>query len=84
MALWSNHSLLGGAIPIVFAGTLDDASQLAPDIHCFTATKHAWVALPEGVPAFEGDYDAEQVWSAEAKSRVETAMSGRTMMEHEA
>jgi hypothetical protein len=76
VALWSHHSLLGETIPIVFAGTLDDASQLAPDVHCFTATKHAWVALPEGIPAFEGDYDSELVWSAEAKSRVELAFRG--------
>ncbi len=76
VALWSNHSLLGEAVPIVCVGTLDDASQLPPDVHCFTATKHAWIALPDGIPAYEGDYDSELVWSPEARTRLETALRG--------
>jgi len=78
VALWSHHSLFGEAIPIVCVGTLDDASQLSPDVHCFTATKHDWVALPPGVPAFEGDYDAELVWSVEARNPLETALQGKS------
>lgn len=74
VALWSNHSLLGDAIVFVYAGTLDEAERLSPDLHCFTATKHPWVVLPEGVPAFAGNYDEAQVWSAEAQARVAKVM----------
>lgn len=76
--LWSNHSLLGEAIVLVCTGTLDDASQLSPDVHCFTATKHRWIALPQGIPAFEGDYDSEKVWSADARARLEAVFQGET------
>jgi hypothetical protein len=74
--LWSNHSLLGEAIVFVYVGTLDEAGRLAPDVHCFTATKHPWVDLPDGVPAFEDNYDSAMVWSADATRRVEAAMRG--------
>ena len=74
--LWANHSQLGETFALVYVGTLDDAAKLSPDIHCFTTTKHPWIALPAGVPAFEGNYDAEQVWNAEAKARFTTAMQG--------
>lgn len=45
-----------------------------PALHCFTATKHPWVVLTEGVPAFAGNYDEAQVSSAEARARVATVM----------
>jgi hypothetical protein len=74
VALWSNHSQLGDAIVHVCVGTLDEADHLSPDVHCFTATKHPWVTLPDGVPAFAGDYDAAKVWTAEASGRIAAAM----------
>ena len=37
----------------VRGGTLDDPSSIEPDVHIFTRSKLPWVALPEGVPAFE-------------------------------
>jgi hypothetical protein len=76
VALWSNHSKLGDRIVLVAAGTLDEAEAVAPDVHCFTASKHPWVVLPPGVPAFEGDYDAGAVWPQEAQRRVAAAMGG--------
>jgi len=71
VALWSHHSLLGAAVPIVYLGTLDEPRRFSPDVHCFTATKHDWVQLPADVPAFEGDYDSDIVWSEEARQRLE-------------
>jgi hypothetical protein len=73
LALWSNHSKLGDAIVLINVGTLDEAEHLSPDVHCFTATKHPWVTLPNSVPAFEGDYDAAKVWSADATERLAAA-----------
>ena len=76
VALWSHHSLLGPAVPIVYLGTLDEPSRFPPDVHCFTATKYDWIELPAGVPAFEGDYDSSIVWSKEARERLEAAFEG--------
>ncbi|WGF88501.1 GFA family protein [Marinivivus vitaminiproducens] len=76
VSVWSNHALLGEAIAIVMVGTLDEAGRIVPDVHCYTATRHPWVVLPAGVPAYEGDYDHEQVWSAEAKERIGRALAG--------
>ncbi|HEY6031870.1 MAG TPA: GFA family protein, partial [Gaiellaceae bacterium] len=41
----------------VRAGTLDDPSQVAPDVHIYTRSKLDWVALPPSVPSFEAYYD---------------------------
>lgn len=76
VALWSNHAELGDRIAFIAAGTLDAAERIAPDLHCFTASKHPWIALPPGVPAFEASYDADAVWPPEAKRRVAAAIGG--------
>lgn len=75
VAVWSNHSLLGDAfVFFVYDGTLAEAERISPGVHCFTATKHPWVVLPEGVPASECNHDEGQVWSEEARTRVEAIM----------
>lgn len=76
MRLWSNHPELGDRIAFIAAGTLDAAERIAPDVHCFTASKHPWIALPLSVPAFEAGYDADAVWPDAAKDRVAAAMAG--------
>jgi hypothetical protein len=68
--LFGHHPMLGTAIAFVGAGVLDKPGGYAPDVHCFTRTKYDWVVLPEGVPAFEADYDMAAVWSDEAKARL--------------
>ena len=73
--LWSHHSLLGDRIAIVPVGILDEASAFTPDIHCFTATRHPWVVLPEDRPCFAGDFDADAVWPAAAKARIGAALA---------
>jgi hypothetical protein len=37
-----------GAIVFIKAGTLDDASWLAPNMHIWCAEKLPWVGIPEG------------------------------------
>ena len=37
----------------VKAGTLDDTSDLRPDLHIWTRSKQPWVVLSEGTPCFE-------------------------------
>jgi hypothetical protein len=52
-ALWAYHRLYGEAIAFVAVGLLDAGERLPPEAHFFTRSKHPWVQLPPGVPAFE-------------------------------
>jgi hypothetical protein len=57
-------------VAFVRAGTLDEPGSVSPDVHIFTRSKLPWVALPEGVPAFEVYYDMDALWPAESLERV--------------
>jgi hypothetical protein len=57
-------------VRFVRAGTLDDPSRVAPDVHIFTRSKRDWVALPDSVPAYDVYYDPEVVWSPESRARI--------------
>jgi hypothetical protein len=75
VALWSNY---GGAVDVirfVRVGTLDAPAALPPDVHIYTRSKLPWVALPEGVPAFEAYYDSRQLWPAASLERRAAAMA---------
>jgi hypothetical protein len=62
----------------VRAGTLDDPSDIAPDVHIFTRSKVPWVSLPPGTPAFDVFYDDKaMVWSAEGVRRLEAVLPRR-------
>ena len=62
-------------INFVRAGTLDDPSGVAPDVHIFTRSKLSWVTLPDSVPAFEVYYDSKTLWPAESLERLQAAMA---------
>jgi hypothetical protein len=68
VALWSHY---GGRERLAFirVGALDDPSTLRPDAHIYTRTKLPWIALPEGVPAFEAYYDSKSLWPQESLAR---------------
>lgn len=51
--LWSEHREFGRRVKFLRVGTLDEAERVSPDAHFFIRSKHLWVSLPEGVPAFE-------------------------------
>ena len=51
--LWADHPMFGDAIRFVRTGTLDRAEAFAPDAHYFVRSKHPWIALPPGVPAYD-------------------------------
>jgi hypothetical protein len=61
----------------VRAGTLDDPSEVEPDVHIYTRSKLPWLALPEGVPAFDVYYDSKQLWPAESLQRLATVRPAR-------
>jgi hypothetical protein len=48
---------------MIIGGTLDDAAILQPNAHIYTATKQAWVTIPENVIAAEGEPDWREVFS---------------------
>lgn len=75
-ALWGHHQMFGEAFRFVHVGTLDAGEALAPDAHFFTRSKHPWVMLPDGVPAFETlpTQDDPPLWGTEAKARLDAAM----------
>jgi hypothetical protein len=74
VALWSNY---GGAVDLlrfVRVGTLDTPAALPPDVHIYTRSKLPWVALPEGVPAYEAYYDSSRLWPAASLERRAAAI----------
>ena len=65
------YSLYGRpVVAFVRAGTLDEPGSVSPDVHIFTRSKLPWVALPDGVPAFEVYYDMDALWPADSLERV--------------
>ncbi len=51
--LFAEHPAFGDAVWFVRVGTLDRGESLRPDAHYFVRSKHPWVAIPDGVPAWE-------------------------------
>jgi hypothetical protein len=68
VALYSEYT--SPRVRFVRAGTLDEPSAVAPDVHIFTRSKLPWVVLPDDVPAFDVYYDTEKLWPAESLKRV--------------
>jgi hypothetical protein len=58
-------------VRFVRGGTLDDPTEVAPDVHIYTRSKAGWVTVPEGTPAFEAYYDHKRLWPAESLRRLE-------------
>jgi len=71
-AVWSDYGHRPG-LRFLRVGTLDDPTAVAPDVHIFTRSKQPWVALPEGVPAFEVFYDRKTLYPAETFERFRAA-----------
>ncbi|TKA71163.1 hypothetical protein B0A49_05192 [Cryomyces minteri] len=72
VAIWSNYSR--GPLRCVRVGTLDQPDCCPPNVHIFTASKQAWVVLPEGALAVEGNYERKDVWSKESLERNEALL----------
>ena len=73
VAIFSQYT--GPQIRFVRAGTLDDPTAVAPDVHIFTRSKLPWVTLPDSVPAFEVYYDTKTLWPAASLERLEALMA---------
>lgn len=66
--LWGYHPMFGDRAVFVKAGVLADPP--APQAHCFTSTKQAWVTLSGDAPVYAENYDFEGVLSAESRARA--------------
>jgi hypothetical protein len=73
IAVFSQYS--SPRVRFVRAGTLDDPSAVAPDVHIFTRSKLPWVTLPDSVPAFDVYYDLKKLWPAASLERLEALMA---------
>ena len=51
--LWAEHPDFGQRVKFLRVGTLDEAERISPDAHFFVRSKHPWVNVPDGIPAFE-------------------------------
>lgn len=71
VAVFSHYAYgpIGDDVRFVRVGTLDDPSRTPPDLHIFTSTKVAWLALPEGAPAVAEFYKASERWPAASLER---------------
>jgi hypothetical protein len=62
-------------VRFVRAGTLDEPSDVTPDVHIFTKSKVDWVRLPDSVPAVEIYYDRHELWPANSLMRLEAVFA---------
>ena len=75
--LWSRYRRAPGDCLFVRAGTLDNPTAVAPDVHIFTRSKVPWLDLPEGARTFPTTYNKiDEVWSAESRERLRRNISG--------
>jgi hypothetical protein len=61
-------------VRFVRAGTLDEPSSVAPDVHIFTRSKVPWVMLPDSAPAFDVYYDSKTLWPAASLERLDAVL----------
>jgi hypothetical protein len=61
----------------VRGGTLDEPSEVTPDVHIFTKSKLPWITLPESVLAFEVYYDSRALWPAASLERLDAIRARR-------
>ena len=67
-AVWSEYGGLK-TLRFIRVGTLDDPTELPPDVHIYIRSKLPWITLPEGVPAFAAYYDSKTLWPAASLER---------------
>lgn len=56
-------------------GTLDQANDLQPQAHIWVSEKQAWVVIPEDIPNFSENYEAESTWPKSSLARLEQAQT---------
>jgi hypothetical protein len=64
-------------VRFVRGGTLDDPTEVTPDVHIYTRSKVGWVTLPESAPAFEAYYDSKALWPTSSLERLAAVLPQR-------
>ena len=75
-AVWSEYGGLS-TLRFVRVGTLDEpalARARRPHLHAVEGSRGS--QLPDGVPAFEGYYDAMKLWPSESLERRSSVLAG--------
>jgi hypothetical protein len=62
-------------VRFVRGGTLDEPTNVRPDVHIYTRSKVGWLTLPESAPAFEAYYDTRSLWPAKSLERLDTLLA---------
>ena len=57
-------------VSFVRGGTLDDPTELKPDVLIYTRSKVGWVTLPVAVPSFDEYYETKSLWPAASLDRL--------------
>ncbi|MEQ9209708.1 MAG: GFA family protein, partial [Pseudomonadales bacterium] len=70
----AGHSIDSNKLMVVRPSTFDDTSLIQPQAHIWTREKQGWVVLPQDVPVFSENYDAEQTWPADSLARMKAAL----------
>jgi hypothetical protein len=63
-------------LAFVRGGTLDEPTDVSPDVHIYTRSKVGWVALDDQTPAFEAYYVTNELWPAESLRRLQALNAG--------
>ncbi len=69
-ALFSHYPRFARLGVGVRVGTFDDSAAFVPDAVVFAGERMPWVVLPEGIPAFEKYYDAQELLPPERYARL--------------
>jgi hypothetical protein len=64
-------------IRYVRGGTLDDPTDITPDVHIYTRSKVRWVTVPPQTPTFTVYYETSKLWPAESLRRLEAVLPAR-------
>jgi hypothetical protein len=54
----------------VRGGTLDNPTEITPDVHIYMRSRVEWVTIPPATPAFEEYYDTDKLWPADSLLRL--------------
>jgi len=61
VSVWSVYNAASDGARFIRAGSLDEPPQAEPNAHIHTATKLAWVTIPDGIPQFQGFYSGKDI-----------------------
>ena len=73
VAVFSHYGHRG--FRFVRGGTLDQPTEVRPNVHIYTRSKVPWLTLPEDARAFNGFYKKENVWPPESLERLAAVRS---------